>query len=108
MFSAAGLYVRLEDRVAKIEKQIDILAVAPAITRRGTEYGYNPKNGDVSQPIDYSTPVANPLIDTCKDLYKRVASAVESKDTKVQSSLNGYMQELGCAEAIKGGPINKQ
>jgi hypothetical protein len=89
-------------RLERVESQVQLLAVAPAITRSGVEYGYKPKDGDFSQPIDYSTPVSNPLIDTCKDLYKRVAAAVESKDTKVQSSLNGYMRELGCAEAIKG------
>ncbi len=105
----AGLAIYFTDfksRLERLENQVQLIAVAPAVVQKGGNlYTNEAKPNDFEA---YSEPVTNPLLATCRDLYKRVATAVESKDSKVQSSLNGYMRELGCAEAIRGKPVSQQ
>lgn len=94
-FIVATSVYDFKSRLEKVENRVNLIAVAPAVVRRDAFTPGTPEK-------DYSQPIANPLIETCADLYNRVAAAVEKKDYKTQSNLNGYLRELGCPEALKG------
>src|ERR1035437_3503880 len=77
IFPIGGLIyyaLALEGRVAKLEKQVDLLAVGPSMP-----------SGDASSG---ATAPASPIITACLGLVDRAAKAHENKDVSLYVSLD--------------------
>ena len=78
-------FFRLDDRVATVEAQIQALALAPTLVRKGSEKG------------NFSAPVPNPLLATCAQLALKVADAYQ-RGTPITEAypIEKMMARLGC------------
>ena len=108
----AGLAIYFTDfktRLEKVESQVQLIAVAPAVVRkdtntasgssdRPTEKGGNLNTFEPYQPVD------NPLIATCIDLIKRTATAGEKNDSLARIALDSLMQDYGCKTLLRSIP----
>lgn len=106
VFGVAYYFYNLDGRITTLDNQVRLLTAAPAITRSATppsDPGYtsypDTKGGYSGDTIET---VQNPLIATCVELIKRASSARESNNSAAALSLEGYMRDYGCANALQG------
>jgi hypothetical protein len=107
IFGVAYYFYNLDARLNALDNQVRLLNTAPAITRPATpptsDPGYTSYRDTKSlYSGDTVETVPNPLITTCVELIKRAASARESNNGAAAISLEGYMRDYGCADALKG------
>jgi hypothetical protein len=91
---------RLQDKVDRLESQLQALAVAPVISQP------NPKAAEARQPARLEGP--NPLLQTCADVASRIATAHEKSGASGSvslsmaiSALEGLFKTLGCEGLAK-------
>jgi hypothetical protein len=84
--------VRLQDKVDKLESQLQALAISPTITRPAPDFIADPKAPERRETVP------NPLIQTCVDIATRLAKAHEnSAYSSVITGLQSLMKDLGCS-----------
>ena len=101
LFGVAYYIIRLEDRIGAVESktstlqnQLLTLKVAP----KDTEAKASPA---ASSQTTVSQVGTNPLIQTCNDLYHQVEDAIRRDEINQRLALNGYMDELHCAQVLQ-------
>ena len=94
LYSVGGHFTRLEGRIETLENRVRLIVTAPAIVK--------PSEPSAAGPSDVRPmQMENPLISTCVDLIKRAAALREKGDINNALSLEGYLREYACSDALK-------